>query len=89
MNPSAFNVPIWVFSLAVMRCMVVTMVSMAIARNRTGRIAPMVFPSFTSPIASDQEMFSSFERTSMVFPSAASAAFTNDSFGRSERTLIW
>ena len=41
-KPSAFSVPICVFSLAVSRCMVVTMVSTAISKNSTGKMVPIV-----------------------------------------------
>ena len=52
MKPRDLSVPICVFSFAVIRCIVVTIVSTAIAMNSTGRTDPIVFPSSLSPIAS-------------------------------------
>ena len=86
-KPSAFSIPICVFSLTVIRCMVVTMVRIAIARNRTGRMDPMVFPSSTSPCASAQEIVSSFDSTSSVRPSARSIFSTKSAFSREDFTF--
>ena len=87
-KPRAFSVPICVFSEAVSRCMVVTMVRMAMAKNSTGSTPAMVLPSFTSPCASLYETTSSLERMSVVVPSAASTAAVKSFFDRSEITLI-
>ena len=71
-----------------MRCMVVTMVRMAMARNKTGRMDAMVLPSFTSPIASDQDTVSSLDRISRVLPRALSACSTKAVLSKADFTLI-
>ena len=70
------------------RCIVVTIVRIAMARNSTGRMEPMVLPSSTSPCASDQEIVSSLDSTSSVRPSASSAFSTKSAFSREDFTLI-
>ena len=67
----------------------VIIVSIAIARKSTGSTAPIVLPSFISPLDSEYDMFSSFVSISSVRPRALSTAVCISSLSRDELTFTW